>query len=122
MTDTEKTEPAEPTDRWVYKLGHVVGWAGSKVIRLIIGFIVSVALVTLGLAVAAAFIILFSVIIAVIALFCALIVLVLPFTTFCGYTQPGTLKSVMDELSKKTKAAAEGAASNVHTLDPTKRK
>ena len=113
---TETTEPTKPT--LVFRLGHVVGWAGSKVVRLFIGFIVSVALVIMGLAVAAAFIILFSVIIAVIALFCALIVLVLPFTTFCGFTEPGTLKAAMSGLSAKTKAAAAGAASNVHPIKP----
>lgn len=117
MTDTDADVVV--VRGWVYKLGVGIGWAGSKVVRLLIGVIVSVALVTLGLAVAAAFIILFSVIIAVIALFCALIVLILPFTTFCGYTQPGTLKAAMEGLSAKTKEAASGI--NIHPINPRRK-
>ena len=112
--------PPKPT--FLFKLGEKIGWASMKVVRLVIGSIVAVALTIMGLAVAGAIIILLAVIIAVIALFCALIVLCLPLTKFFGYSKAGDVKAVLDEITKNVEAAAKGAASNVHPINPTKRK
>lgn len=117
MTTADKggRMPPEPTK--FFKLGERLGTWIRKVVKLIIGFIVAVVLTVLGLAVAAAFIVLLSVIIAVIAMFCALIVLCLPFSTFLGYTESGVLKAKVGEVAARTKAAAE-AASNIHPINP----
>ena len=51
-----------------------------------------------------------------------MIVMCLPFTKFFGYSKAGDVQAVLDDITKNLEAAAKGAASNVHPINPNRRK